>query len=429
MERLLIKNGRVIDPVNNIDDKLDILIENGIIIDVQANINTNYDKLIDAENLIISPGFIDMHVHLRDPGQTHKETLETGAGAAVKGGFTTIVCMPNTSPINDNIETTEYIISKAKDLDILNILPVASVTKSLAGDILTDISALSKSGAIGFSDDGSAVVKSTILMEALKQIKNINSILIEHPEDHSITGSGIVNKGKVSELLQVEGIEDIAEDLIIARDIIIQEKTGGRLHLTHLSTKGSYQIIKDAKKRGIKISSDVTPHHLLLNEDKLLTGDTIFKVKPPLRTETDRQAMLNGIIDGTIDCIATDHAPHTLEEKSANIKNAPFGMTGVETAFGVLHENFVKKNIITINKLIELMASNPAKILQLKDKGEIKQGYIADITIIDPGKAYEFSKNSFVSKSSNSPFIDWKGIGVPVYTIVNGTIKYNHSSQ
>jgi len=425
MKKLLIKNGRVIDPLNNIDGKLDILIEDGIISNVQADINSDYDKMIDAEGLIVCPGLIDMHVHLRDPGQTHKETLKSGAKAAVKGGFTTIACMPNTSPINDNIQTTEYIVSKAKDLDILNILPIASVTKSLAGDKLTDISALSKSGAIGFSDDGSSVVKSTILMEALKQINNINSILIEHPEDHSITGSGIVNKGKVSELLQVEGIEDIAEDLIIARDIIIQEKTGGRLHLTHLSTKGSYQIIKDAKKRGIKISSDVTPHHLLLNEDKLLSGDTNFKVKPPLRTEKDRQAMINGIIDGTIDCIATDHAPHTLEEKNVNLKNAPFGMTGVETAFGVLHENFVKNNIITINKLIELMTSNPAKILQLKDKGEIKQGYIADITIIDPNKTFNFSKDSFISKSSNSPFINWKGTGVPVYTIVNGTIKYN----
>ncbi len=425
METVLIKNGRVIDPLNKIDNELDILIKNGKIVKVANSITADYDELIDASGLIVCPGFIDMHVHLRDPGQTDKETIESGAKASVKGGFTTIVCMPNTNPVNDDPKITEYILSKAKELDIINILPVASVTKELKGEILTDIKKLSQAGAIGFSDDGKAVVRSDFFKTALKTIKELDSILIEHPEDHHITNGGMVNEGKVSELLKVKGIEDIAEDIIVARDLIIQEKIKANLHLTHLSTKGSYRIVKDAKKRGVSVTSDVTPHHLLLTEEQLLTGDANYKVKPPLRTDEDRKMMIEGIIDGTIDCIATDHAPHTCEEKNSGFNSAPFGLTGVETAFSVLYDQLVKKNIISLKKLIELLSSNPAKILKLKNKGEIKENFTADITILDLNKPFIFSKDSFVSKSTNSPFLNWKGTGVPVYTLVNGDIKYS----
>jgi len=426
MECILIKGGRVIDPLNGIDKKLDIFIENERIAKTGTDLNIKHNKLIDAKNLIIVPGLIDMHVHLRDPGQTHKETIESGARAALKGGFTTIACMPNTTPVNDNVEITKYIISNAKKLDLLNILPIASVTLDLAGKEKTNIKELAKVGAIGFSDDGNTIVNAKIFRETLRMVKETNTILIEHPEEHQLTIDGIINEGKVSKELNLKGIPDIAEDIIVARDIIIQEKEMSNLHLTHLSTKGSYKIIKEAKRNGIKFTSDVTPHHLLLTEDKLLSKDSNFKVKPPLRTEDDRVAMIKGIQDGTIDCIATDHAPHTENEKNIGFERAAFGLTGLETSFSVLYEKLVRKNIISINRLIELMSSNPSKILKLKNRGQILEGYIADITIIDPEKDFYFSKDSFISKSKNSPFIGWKGKGMIEYTIVKGVIKFQN---
>jgi len=427
MKSILIKSGRVIDPSNDIDEKLDVFIANGVIENIDKKLDNKYDILIDASGLIISPGFIDMHIHLRDPGQTHKETIESGAKAAVKGGFTTVVCMPNTSPVNDNKDITEYIIAKSKKLNILNILPIASVTENLSGRKITDIFSLHKSGAVGFSDDGSTIVRTDIFKEALEKTKEIDSIIIEHPEAHQLTEGGIINEGEISKQLNVKGIIDIAEDIIVSRDIIIQEKIKSNLHLTHLSTKGSYRLVKEAKKRGVPITTDVTPHHILLNEKKLIGKNTNFKVKPPLRTEKDRLAMLKGIVDGTIDCIATDHAPHSDKEKSLGLEKAPFGLIGLETSFSVLYDKLVKKNIISINRLIELMASNPAKILKLKKKGQIKKGFIADITIIAPNKEFNFTKDSFISKSSNSPFLNWKGKGITTYTIVDGDIKYTHT--
>ncbi len=426
MESILIKGGRVIDPLNNIDEQLDVFIANGVIEDIDKRLDHKYDMVIEASGLIISPGFIDMHIHLRDPGQTHKETIESGAKAAVKGGFTTVVCMPNTFPVNDNKDITEYIITKSKKLNILNILPIAAVTENLSGEKITDILKLHRTGAVGFSDDGSTIVRADIFKEALEKVKKINSIIIEHPEAHQLTGDGIINEGKISKQLNVKGIIDIAEDIIVSRDIIIQEKVKSNLHLTHLSTKDSYRLVKEAKKRGVSITTDVTPHHLLLNEEKLISKDTNFKVKPPLRTEKDRLSMLKGIIDGTIDCIATDHAPHSDKEKSLGLEKAPFGLIGLETSFSVLYDKLVKKDIISIKKLIELMASNPAKILKLKNKGQIKKGFTADITIIAPNKKFHFTKNSFISKSSNSPFLNWEGTGVIAYTIVDGNIKYTH---
>lgn len=429
--KVLLKNGRLIDPAAGVDAEVDILIEEGKIAEISGVINKNTAadaETINASGLIISPGFIDIHVHLREPGQEHKETIATGSKAASAGGFTSIACMPNTAPVNDNPSVTGYILLKAEETELVNIFPVAAISKNLEGNELVDMEALYKAGVKGFSDDGWCVTNRRLFREALRTAKNFGLPLIEHPEEHSMTGNGQVNKGKISQQYGFKGIPVAAEDLIVARDIEIQEDVEGKLHLTHLSTVGSLGLVRNAKKRGVIVTCDVTPHHLLLTENLIAEKlDTVYKMKPPLRTEEDRLALVEGIRTGVVDCIASDHAPHTAEEKNRPFEKAPFGVIGMETSFSVIYDRLVRSGIIDIKRLIELFSTNPARVLNLEGRGIVKPGCPADLTILDLNRPFKINAGDFYSKSVNCPFIGWEGKGVVAYTIVNGKIVYTRT--
>lgn len=422
--KLLIKNGRVIDPVNKIDDTLDILVEKGKIIDIKSRIDLAGVNTIDATRMVVAPGFIDMHVHLREPGQEHKETILTGTMAAARGGFTSVACMPNTSPVNDNSGITEYIISQAEKASGVNIFPVAAVTLGLAGVQLSDMADLRKAGAAAFSDDGKPVFNSLIMRRALEYSLLLNVPIIDHCEDPSLSADGVMNESKWSVRFGLQGIPAASEEIMVFRNIILAEKTGARIHIAHVSTRGSVELIRQAKKRKVKVTAEVTPHHLLLTDRMLFNYSTNLKVNPPLREEEDRQALIEALNDGTIDAIATDHAPHTPDEKEVEFNQAPFGIIGLESAVPVLLDKLVHKNIISLGRLIELLSSAPARILGLESKGQIKKGADADLTLLNLQKESVIDVNTFLSKSRNCPFDGWKLKGLPVMTIVGGRIIF-----
>ncbi len=426
---LLIKNGHVIDPHSRLDKKSDILIKNKKIADIKEKISSDGKKTIDASDKIIAPGFIDMHVHLRDPGQEHKETIETGSKAAAKGGFTSIACMPNTVPVNDNSGTTEYIISEAKKRASVNIFPIAAVSMGQKGELLTEMADLIKSGAIAFSDDGYPVSNSQLMRRCLEYARELNTLIIEHCEDLDLSSKGVMNEGYQSYLLGLQGIPDYSETVMVARNIILAQKTNSRLHLAHMSTKGSVELIKTAKNKGLKITSEVTPHHLFL-DDSLLSGyDTNLKVNPPIRAKQDNKSLIKAVRQGIIDVFASDHAPHTPDEKEVEFNKAPFGINGLETAVSLILDKLVNKNIISLNRLIEMYSCNPAKILGLENKGKIEIGADADLTFIDTEKKITVDVNTFQSKSRNNPFHNWKLKGSPVVTIVGGKVVYSSLEQ
>ncbi len=422
---LLIKNGRIVDPATKTDDTSDILIEKGLIKKVSGKISEKGVKtVIDAKGLIVSPGFIDMHVHLREPGQENKETIETGMLAAARGGFTSIACMPNTAPVNDNRSVTEYIIARSHEVGTVNVFPIASISVGMKGIDITEMADLKAGGAKGFSDDGQCVMSADLFRKALEYTKMLNVPVIEHPEDHSISGDGQVNEGFISYKYGLRGILGAAEEVIVARDIILQERIRSLLHLTHISTAGSIDLIRNAKAKGIQVTSDATPHHLLLTEELITSYNPVYKMKPPLRTEKDRQALIKALNDGTIDAIASDHAPHTFDEKDKEFEYAPFGVIGLETSFNVIFDRLVNEGIISLSKFIELFSTNPGRILGLKGRGVVESGAFGDLTIFDPQKPFKIDTGKFLSKAKNSPFNEWKGKGSIVYTIVNGKIAY-----
>ncbi len=422
---LLIKNGRVMDPASGLDLVSDILIEKGIIKKIAKNINDkDVKKTIDASGCIVSPGFVDMHVHLREPGQENKETIETGMLAAAKGGFTSIACMPNTVPVNDNRSVTEYIIARSHEIGTVNVFPIAAISVGLDGVDITEMADLKEGGAKGFSDDGKCVMSADLIRKALEYTKMLNIPVIEHPEDHSISGEGQVNEGFISYKYGLRGMLSAAEEVIVARDLILQERVDSLLHLTHISTEGSIDLIRNAKKKGVRVTSDVTPHHLLLTEELITSYNPVYKMKPPLRTEKDRQALIAALKDGTVDAIASDHAPHTFDEKDSEFEYAPFGVIGLETSFNVICDRLVNTGIIDISKMIELFSTNPSRILGLKGRGIIEKGAHGDITIFDPEKPFEINTKDFLSKANNCPFDGWKGNGSVKYTITGGKIAY-----
>jgi len=422
---LLIKNGHVIDPYSKLNKKSDILIKNKKIVEIKENIDPSGKKTIDASDKIVAPGFIDMHVHLRDPGQEHKETIETGSRAAAKGGFTSIACMPNTVPVNDNSGTTEYIVSEAKKRAFVNVFPIAAVSMGQKGKLLAEMADLIKAGAIAFSDDGYPVSNSQLMRRCLEYARELDTLIIEHCEDLYLSSGGVMNEGYQSYLLGLQGIPDYSETVMVARNIILAEKTNSRLHLAHMSTKGSVELIKTAKNKGLKITSEVTPHHLFLNDSLLASYDTNLKVNPPIRAKQDTKSLIEAVRHGIIDVFATDHAPHSPDEKEVEFSAAPFGINGLETAVSLLLDKLVNKNIISLNRLIEMCSCNPAKILGLDNKGKIKKGADADLTIIDTEKEITVNVNTFESKSRNNPFHDWKLRGSPVVTIVDGKVVYS----
>lgn len=420
--RLLIKNGRVIDPSSGTDDTLDILLEKGKIVEVKARIENKEAKVIDASRLVVAPGFIDMHVHLRDPGEEDKETLATGSKAAAKGGFTSIACMPNTNPVNDNRGVTEYILSEAKKKAVVNVYPVAAITKGLRGEELTDMADLAEAGAAAFSDDGHPLGDSQTMRRALEYSRLLNTLIIDHCEDRSLSGEGVMNEGYYSYLFGLRGIPCSSEEIMVARDILLAQKAEARIHIAHLSVKGAVELVKEAKKKKVKVTAEVTPHHLFLTDACLETYDTNLKVNPPLRSKEDTQALIQAVKEGVVDVFATDHAPHTADEKDVEFDIAPFGICGLETAVSLLLDRLVNKNVISLQRFIQMSSATPALLLGLENKGKICPGADADLTILNLHKEIVVDVKAFKSKSRNNPFHGWKLRGAAVMTIVGGKI-------
>lgn len=420
--KTLLKNGRVVDYASKINEKMDILIEDDKIIKLKKEISEEADILIDCNNLVIIPGMIDMHCHLREPGFEYKETIETGSKSAIKGGFTTICPMPNTNPTPDSAFVLKKIIDEAERVNLCNILPYASVSKGEKGEEITDFEELKNAGAIAFSDDGMPVVNSRLMREAIIKADKIDTFVASHCEEKSVA-EGAINAGKVQETLGVKGVLPEAEEIMVAREIVISETNEAKAHICHISTKTSVNMIRDAKKRGVKISSETCPHYFSFTVDEVLKSGSNAKMNPPLREEKDRQAIIEGLKDGTIDAIITDHAPHSEDEKNKELSKAPNGIIGFETALPAIITNLVDKGLLTEMDVVRLTSYNPARLLKI-DKGEIKEGKIADLTIYDPNEEYIYTKDMIVSKSKNTPFIGKKLKGKVEYTIVSGKIVY-----
>ncbi len=419
---VLLKNGKLIDYKTNTNDDFDIFIENGIIKKISKKIDIQADEVIDCTNLFIIPGMIDVHCHLREPGFEHKETIETGMKSAAKGGFTSICPMPNTKPACDSVFILQKIQTEAKRVGVCNVFPYASVTVGEKGEELTDFEELRKAGAIAFSDDGMPVVSSKIMREAIIKSNELGTFVASHCEDKEL-GKGAINKGKISEKLNVEGVYPEAEILMAAREIELAETNKKHVHICHISTKESVNMIRDAKKRGVNVTCETCPHYYSFTEDEVLVSGTNAKMNPPLRTKEDLDAIVEGLRDGTIDNIITDHAPHSAEEKNQELSKAPNGIIGFETALSATITNLVDKGYISYLDMVRLTSYNPAKLLGI-DRGVIEEGKHADITIFDPNKEYTYTKESIVSKSKNTPFIGKKLKGEVRYTIVNGKVVY-----
>lgn len=424
--KIYIRNGRIIDPSQGLDTVGDIVIDEGKIAEIaigkqkQRTPDTNKARIIEASQMTVVPGLIDMHVHLREPGFEHKETIRTGTMAAVKGGFTTVCCMPNTFPVNDNASVTEFIKRKASQEGYCTVLPIGAITKGQLGDELAEIGTMRKEGCIAFSDDGQPVTRSLLMRRALEYSKAFNVPVISHSEDLSLSEGGVMNEGLLSVTLGLRGSPAEAEQIMIFRDIVLAELTGGKLHIAHVSTKGSVDVIRTAKKRGVRVTAETCPHYFSITENAVRGYDTDAKINPPLRTDQDIEAIKEGLRDGTIDVIATDHAPHHRDEKLREFDMAPSGISGLETALG-LSMSLVEKGILTFSQLIEKMALNPAKILQI-DQGTLSVGGDADVTIIDPAREFRVEPEQFISKGKNTPFKGWLLRGTPVFTFVRGTI-------
>lgn len=422
---ILIKNGRLINPSENLDKVMDIFVEDGIIKEKAESIEKQADTVIDAAGCYVMPGLIDLHVHFRDPGLTYKEDIETGSKAAAKGGFTTVCCMPNTKPVVDNVETVKYIIEKGEKTGLTNVLPVGAVTKNMAGVEITDVEELKKAGICAISEDGKSVMNSGVYRKAMKNAAKANVPVLAHCEDINLVEGGVINLGDKSSELGVKGISNAVEDVIAMRDIMLAKETGATLHLCHCSTKDSVEMVKRAKKEGIKVTAEVCPHHFSMCSDDITSNDGNFKMNPPLRAREDMEALIKGLQDDIMDVISTDHAPHSAEEKAKDLEHAPFGIVGLETSVALTVTNLVKKGYLTPMQMAAKMSYNPAKVLGIP-KGTLDEGKIADITIIDPDKEYTIDVNTFESKGKNTPFDGYKVSGEVEYTILNGKIVYSN---
>lgn len=420
--KLCIIGGLLINPKTNTEETTDIWIEDGEIIDIGERDTNEADQIIDAAGKWVVPGLIDLHVHLREPGFEHKEDIKSGCEAAAKGGFTTICCMPNTNPIIDNECVVEYIHAMAAKANGVNVLPIGAITKGQEGESLANIGKMVEHGICGVSEDGRTVMDAGLMKKAMQYVKPFNIPIFSHTEDHTLAG-GSMNAGENAQLFGIKGIGREAEEVIVARDIILAKYTGAKLHLAHMSTKGSIDLIRMAKIQGIEITAETAPHYFTLDDSILGDYDTNKKMNPPLRTKEDVEAMKAALKEGIIDVIATDHAPHHYDEKNVEFDKAPFGIVGLETSFALSYTHLVKTGMLTPLELIDKMSSKPAKILGL-DKGSIEVGKVADITIISTDLMYNIDPATFVSKGKNTPFTGIAVWGEISYTLVNGKIIY-----
>jgi dihydroorotase len=425
MQTTVIKKGRLIDPKRDIDEVLDIRVGGGIVREILKDISTSEEDLIvDAKDKIVSPGLIDMHCHLREPGREDEETIESGTLAAVAGGFTAVAAMPNTQPVTDNQAAVGFIIKQASNAGYARVYPVGAVSIGLEGEQMTEIGDLVHAGAVAVTDDGNPIRSSLMMRRVLEYSRIFNIPVIDHCEDLSLSNEGVINEGIVATRLGLQGVPRIAEDIITMRDISLAAFTKGLLHIAHVSTASSVELIRKGKEDGVRVTVEVTPHHLILNEEAILGYNTNAKVNPPLRLEEDVKALREALADGTIDCIATDHAPHHYDEKEKEFNYAPFGMIGLDAVLGLVLTELVHTGIITWKQLIQRMSLKPAQILNVPG-GTIDIGSPADITIIDPDLEWEIDPDKFFSKSKNSPFKGWKVKGRAVLTMVDGKIVWD----
>lgn len=425
--KLLVKCAHVVDPINNIDDVRNIVIDGNRIESLETGevSETLFDKVIDAAGLHAFPGLIDMHVHLREPGFEEKETIESGTRAAAAGGFTTVAAMPNTEPAIDNSAHVEYVRSRARHYGFCNVEVVGAITKRREGRELSEIGDLVQAGVVAISDDGNTVVNSEIMRRAMEYLRMYDIPAIVHCEDESLSRDGVMNEGFNSTRLGLKGMPRLAEETIVARDVIMAEKLGARLHVAHVSTRGAVEIIRRAKERGARVTCEATPHHFSLTDDLIESYDANFKMNPPLRTHDDVLAILEGLRDGTIDAIASDHAPHTVEDKDVEFDYAPFGVIGLETTLTVSLTNLVSKNILPLPELIRKLSANPAKILGLTGRGHLSKGAIADVTLVDLNCERTIRSSEFESKARNTPFEGFRGVGVVRFVINSGRVVYD----
>ncbi len=423
--KLVVKGGRVIDPGTGVDGLMDLRIEDGTIVEVGENLKPDAAKVIDATGKVVIPGLIDVHTHLREPGYEWKETIATGTRAAAAGGFTAVCCMPNTNPVLDNPGQVTYVLEKARREGKVAVYPIGCITKGSRGEELTEIGYLREAGVVGLSDDGLPVENAEVMRCALEYARMFNLPVISHCEDRHLAGDGVMNWGPASTAAGLKGIPASAEEVMVARDLILAAATGGRLHLAHISTAGSVRLVREAKRRGVAVTCEVTPHHLTLTDRFIQESgyDTNTKVNPPLRTDADVAALREGLADGTIDIIATDHAPHHTDDKEVEYNYAAFGISGLDTALPLMVTELVGGGYLTLNQLVEKMCLNPARVFGLS-RGRIETGGRADLTIIDPEERRTVDVSRFYSLGKNSPFLGRELTGWPVVTIAAGVVVH-----
>ena len=422
---ILIKNGRVVDPANSIDQICDVLVLEGRIAKVEKKIDSDIADVIDATGKIVTPGLIDMHVHFREPGDEEEETIASGSAAAVAGGFTSVVCMPNTDPPIQDETSVEFVHRMGRQARKTHVYVMGAMTKDREGIELAEMGLMAKAGAVGFTDDGAGVQNASVMSRVLKYASMFGLVVSQHCQDESLAGKGVMNSGYNSTILGLPGMDALAEEMMLWRDIQLVKKTGGKYHAQHLSTKGSVELIRQAKADGMDITCEVTPHHLLFTDDCIKDYDTNYKVNPPLRTESDVESLRQAVKDGLIDALVTDHAPHLLSEKELEYLTAPFGIAGIECALSLYIKALIEPGIIGWSQLIEMMTNKPAAILGIdNEKGSLTQGHWADITIFNPDAQYDVDVTKFYSKARNCPYDGMSLKGVVAYTIVGGEMRY-----
>ncbi len=426
---LIVRNGRVIDPSQNIDRACDVLVRQGRIVAVGDNLPAPASdaRIVDATGCVVAPGFIDLHCHLREPGKEYAETIESGGRAAAAGGFTSVLSMPNTRPVNDNAAVTRFIIETARKLSPVNVFPVGAITEGSKGEQLAPFAEMQEAGAVALTDDGLPVMDAGLMRHAMSYAAGLGLTVIDHAEDLNLTGTGQMHEGYTAVRLGLAGISGASEEIMVGRNILLAAATGAHYHVAHLSTAGALEMVREAKRRGLNVTCEVTPHHFSLIDEDVKDYDTNYKMKPPLRSRADREALLAGFADGTVDAIGTDHAPHAGSEKMQEFAQAPFGIIGLETALGLALDRLVQTGRITLGRLVELMAVNPARIagLDKTGRGTLKPGSVADITIFDPERNWTYDVNQTFSRSKNSPFHGTSMRGGPVATIVAGNLVWN----